>query len=823
MSRVPAIRTKHSMSALVCGALILAATGAVSMIPSPAFAQNANPAQGNFDIPAQPLANALITFGRQSGLQVTAQGPLVEGRSSSAIQGSYSPAEALSRLLTGTGLTYRFEGNDAVRLEPAPTAPTGAIQLGPVRVESAGESDDTRQWQDRTLSRGAVLRPVTDLRAEDAAVGSYLDVPLQEQPRAITVIGAEQIQNQMAFTRSDILRNVPGVTVDSNALSYNETFKVRGFGGTIFVDNVLTATYGAGLPIEMFDRVEVLKGVSALQFGFFASPGGAANYRLRRPEANEFTRLDLTGTHYGELRLFGDYNMPIGDGNGLRFYGGYTRLRSYYNELGTGQRTSLGTAGTWMVTPTTRLDADVQYFDVTAPYEPVVYFFGSDPEPLPRLSRKHGLSQDWAASSDKGWSGSVRINQELADNWSVDLVGRVERAKRDALAIFIFDPDLTTGEAVQSVFQSRSNKEPIHGLDLRLKGNFDALGMHHEFAIGGTIARARYNYATFEAPYIDYDYAPYLDQNIFNPRRYPRPETPGTITPANQRQDRTQNDGLYIQHRASIGEMVDIWLGLRHTEYRYRYSEEGVVDPASVQNLGKVSPATSLVYKPVNGLTLYASYAEALQVGGRAPDFATNAGELMPAGVSKQFELGSKWDFGSGTIELAAFQIRRPLEYVDSNSTYIQSGLQVHKGIELTASGRITPQLVVQGGVSYVRAIQKDTGDPALDGQPAANVPETNASFYVEYSPLWANGITLTGGVHHSGSSPFRAYSAFDVSGSTTFDAGARYHTEFGGRATVFRVLVENLTNEYHLTADTFGGVLPNAPRTLKASIGVEF
>lgn len=97
-------------------AALMMTTGlALATMAAPAHAQEA---ARTFDISAQPLANALTAFGQQSGLQVSAQGPLVEGRASSAVRGTMPPLQALSQLLAGK-----------LRTETKPSPPSGSSAL----------------------------------------------------------------------------------------------------------------------------------------------------------------------------------------------------------------------------------------------------------------------------------------------------------------------------------------------------------------------------------------------------------------------------------------------------------------------------------------------------------------------------------------------------------------------------------------------------------------------------------------------------------------------------------------------------------------------
>ena len=203
-----------SRRAAVCGALLLATTGLTGIAASPALAQAASAGQRSFNIPAQPLREALLIFSQQSGLQVTAQGPLVEGRMGAAVSGSYAPADALARLLAGTGLTYRFDGNDAVRLERAPQAGEGAVQLGTLRVEGASAGEGTG-----TGTRGII----SDWAGE-------ADRPWQA-PSSQVHLSQEHIQRFRGTNVGDIISGIPGVHTGENRNSGGLDLNIRGMQG----------------------------------------------------------------------------------------------------------------------------------------------------------------------------------------------------------------------------------------------------------------------------------------------------------------------------------------------------------------------------------------------------------------------------------------------------------------------------------------------------------------------------------------------------------------------------------------------------------------
>lgn len=73
------------------------------------FADAGNSVPIHFDIPAQPLGDALEAYARLAGREVLYDGALAAGRHSAVLDGVYRPAEALLLLLQGTGLTAEFK------------------------------------------------------------------------------------------------------------------------------------------------------------------------------------------------------------------------------------------------------------------------------------------------------------------------------------------------------------------------------------------------------------------------------------------------------------------------------------------------------------------------------------------------------------------------------------------------------------------------------------------------------------------------------------------------------------------------------------------
>lgn len=87
----------------------------------------ASDAPAPFDIPAQPLADALVAYGAATGLEVFYDGSLAIGRRSAAVKGVFTPIAALQTLLRGTGYVHKTTPYvDTVSVVRAPHEPAAA-------------------------------------------------------------------------------------------------------------------------------------------------------------------------------------------------------------------------------------------------------------------------------------------------------------------------------------------------------------------------------------------------------------------------------------------------------------------------------------------------------------------------------------------------------------------------------------------------------------------------------------------------------------------------------------------------------------------------
>ena len=114
----------------------------------------------SFDVPAQPLAEALHAFSQQSGMAVLVDRELTARQRSMPLTGAFSARDGVQRLLEGTGLAARYSSADAFTVQRVqlPASPLGTRKSS--ATGDAGNYARTLQRAvEQALCRSALARP----------------------------------------------------------------------------------------------------------------------------------------------------------------------------------------------------------------------------------------------------------------------------------------------------------------------------------------------------------------------------------------------------------------------------------------------------------------------------------------------------------------------------------------------------------------------------------------------------------------------------------------------------------------------------------------
>ncbi|MGE0630156.1 MAG: TonB-dependent receptor, partial [Hyphomicrobiaceae bacterium] len=357
---------------------------------------------------------------------------------------------------------------------------------------------------------------------------------------------------------------------------------------------------------------------------------------------------------------------------------------------------------------------------------------------------------------------------------------------------------------------------------------FNTFGIQHKLTFGTNFSRNEYATPS--------DYAVGTPAVIFptlaaaqNSGPLVKPSV-GT-TPKHPSSDFT-NTNIVIGDDITLNRYFSLLAGVNYSTIRshsYAYAT-GVVTASYDESA--LTPTASLIFKPTSNISFYGTYIESLESGGTVSLTAispyTNAGEILPPTISNQIEFGAKADVNGVLFTLAAFQIDKANIYdvnnLDGTRTRNQDGRQVHKGIELTATGKVTDDLTIRGGGTYLDPEITKATNTATVGKAPPGVSNWRLALWGEYRLPLLQTLYLTGGVSYLSSSYLDAANTRRVPAYAIGDVGMRYETSVYGTPMIMRMNVQNVTDNHYWQNVGFGGDLVlGLPRTYSFSATVKF
>lgn len=646
--------------------------------------------------------------------------------------------------------------------------------------------------------------------AGTAEVGSFRGQSLRDIPATVNVITREALDAQQDRTLYDALRNTAGVTRQQLSGETFDNIAIRGvtmenrtnfrFNGSMPFFNLMA------IPLEDKERVEVLKGVSALYYGY-TTPGGIVNLVTKRagntPVTSVGMSIDNNGTAIGSVdvaRRFGEDNQY-----GLRFNAAGGKLESPTSGID-GDRQMASVAFDWKVNSRLSLKADVEYARQVITEQSVVTLPAAKngvislpamPDPSKRLS------PDWAKFRANSTTAMLRADYALNDDWLVTVEGGTSELARTRAFTEIGSVNAVTGKGTISGNRQDGRWTTGH-LRADLNGTQMTGAIKHELTFG--VARSEMRQAAVYSSRFT------GTQNLYNPVDLGwLPTTSTSITAA----QRAVDTGVYALDRMTLTQHWQVIAGLRYTSYTS-------VQAPNRYDASKTTPLGALIYKFTPTLSAYASYAQGLEAGDRAPNTAANANVAMPPAVSNQKEVGVRYETPLGTqLSAALYEIDRAASYTNASNVYVQDGRQRIRGVELNAQGRVTSDLSLLASGGWIDARFRGVGN-GLDGKTPENTPRATASLFAEYTLPMLRSVSLNAGAYYVGLRPVNDADQAWLGGTTLFGAGARYVTRLAGKRTTWQFNVDNLTDKRYWAAAGNNRLAMGAPRVFKLSMKID-
>lgn len=666
--------------------------------------------------------------------------------------------------------------------------------------------------------------------ARGGRVGLFGALNVMDTPFASTSYTEELARNQQARSVGDVLQNDPAVRVSKGFGNFQELYVIRGF--PVYSDDMTyNGLYGI-LPrqfvaAEFLERVEVFHGATAFLNG--AAPGGsgvggAFNLTPKRAPDAPLNRLTAGVDGESELYLAADLARRFGaDGA----WGGRLNLARRDGEAGVEgedrQLTAIG-LGLDRRGDRARFSADIGYQDhhIDAP-RPSVTPVGAVPAPPAGDSN---FAQPWTYTDEEQLFGVVR--------GEFDLTGAVSTwaafgGRRGEEANVLANPRAQPDGTLSAYRFDNAREDTVWSADAGVRANLTTGPVGHRIVASASQVQSKsrnaYAFSNFGGFASDL-YAPVVvappAANFF---------TGGDLSNPNVT-ERVDNASVALADMMSFrdGQLL-FTAGVRYQEIATRSYDYNTGAPLSSYESDAVTPVFAIVYKPIEQISLYANYAEALLPGQIAPAVSggvpvVNAGEALAPFRGEQVEVGIKYDVGRFGGSVSLFQTALPSAFVE-NGVFAANGEQENRGLEIAFFGEPRDGLRVLGGWTWLDAELTRTAGGALDGNRPIGTPELQGNVNVEWDVPQASGLTLEGRMVYTGEQPADAANAVELESWTRFDAGVRYAAEIAGRPVTLRARIENLADEDQWVA--VGGypganyLTLGAPRTLRLSVSADF
>jgi catecholate siderophore receptor len=637
------------------------------------------------------------------------------------------------------------------------------------------------------------------------------DTSLKDIPQSVTVVTRDLIRDQSMQSLADVARYVPGAGM-AQGEGNRDTIILRGNSSTadFFVDGVRD-------DVEYFrdlynvDRVEALKGPNAMIFGR-GGAGGVINRVTRQAQWDRVREATVEGGSWQHGRATFDIGDGVGDRLALRMTGVYENSESFRDGFELERRGVNPTAAIQLGEDTT-LRLSYEYFDYDRTADRGIPSLAG--RPFATDASTFFGDPDLSTTSATVNQAAVALEHYLSDN--VVLRNRVMYADYDKFYQNVFPGAVNAGAgtvAISAYNNEQLRENLFNQSDLEFAFETGSIG-HRMLAgleLGEQVTDNLRNTGYFN------DVATSFQAPLSNP----------TISvPVTFRQSATDTDNhgratiaaAYLQDQIALSPRLEAVLGLRFDRFDVTFRNNRTGQRFESRD-DLLSPRAGLVFKPVEPVSLYASYSMTyIPRAGAQLNSLNLSNQVLDPEEFENTEVGVKWDLREGlALTAALFRLDRTNVVIPDPNQPGESLLvdgQRSEGFELGVIGRIRDDWSLVGGYAW----QDGELTEALGGTKLAQLPRHVVSLWnkLDLTPRWGAGL----GVIHQTRMYAAADNAVALPGFTRVDA-ALYFT--ASERLRLQLNVENLLDDtYYPNAHNNNNISPGSPLAVRVGVTANF
>ena len=634
-----------------------------------------------------------------------------------------------------------------------------------------------------------------------------------DTPFSIKAVSSDEIEDRLATSISEVLKYDASVTAISPPIStHPATIQMRGLRlddlNGYKVNGLANINRGTEMPLEMFESVEALKGLTGYMYGF-GSPGGIINYVTKRPttartfsaamgyqEGGAIKEHIDTGGRLGEDDSFGyRLNLVHEDGN-------------VQQESGSIKRNAAGLNLEWRVTRDLALTYDAIYQRRHTVGGTDILLQGFKiPAPLDGDTKLNSIG----AGSDAEYTlATTGIEYRLAPNWTANASYRTSDSTRE----YKKDQYYITGNNAN--YYDRITSE-LHGyhfdqVQATVNGQFDVAGLGNQVVLG-LMSQNLVSTSSVVTPKVKIGTG-----NLYAPTIYSAATV--NYSGGTYRDETTRQEALFASDTLTFNDQWMLVAGTRYNRFTDNaYSTKGALSASYPAD--KTTPTVALMFKPAANTTLYASYVEALEQAASAPTTAVNANQTFAPLKSKQTEAGVKTEHSWWNATASLFHIERGAQYTNADNVYVSDGQSKYNGLEVNSVVQAAKNVSIEGGIMLLDASLENAA-PGYSGKRAVGAPRRQASIQATWREVLP-GLALHAGSQYLGELPVDAANINTLPAYTLFDAGFNYRHRYFGKMISVRANISNIANRRYWTYYQEGYLNIGAPRTASINVRVDF
>jgi catecholate siderophore receptor len=661
-----------------------------------------------FAIPPGALDSALNAFSQVTGVSISLSRLELGSLPSPGVNGTFTPEQALQKLLAGTGASYRFKSPSAALIELKNVSTSVEVTAS---IEAlAGSSPKYTQ-------------------------------PALDTPQSITPISQQTMQQQGVTTLRDALRNVSGISLAAGeGGAQGDNLTIRGFAARndLFIDGMRDFGSYYRDPFNT-EEVEVLQGPSSVTFGR-GSTGGVVNQASKTPGLSRFLSGDVDfGTDLTRRVAF-DVDLPVPTlGKTAAF-----RLNVMGDEgdvagrdVAENRRFGIAPSLAWGLGTDTRFT--LSYFHQNADDQPdygIPWLFNG-PAPVDRTNYYGFKDGNYLRTYDD--IGTAKAEHDVNSHVTVRDQLRYAHYVRDVL---ITEPQVPAGVTLATPLDSIqvirheigvNSTETFLDEQLDVTAHFDT-GLIHHAAVAGVEAGRETSDPTRPT------WSQVAGTSLLNPD--PSDSLGGAETITTRVQTTALSQAAYALDTMSLGRHWDVTGGFRWDRFDTQYSQS-VVPAASFHRVDEMpSWRAALVYKPVAMGSIYFAAGTSFNPSAESLSLSASNANLPPE-KNRSYEVGTKWDLPAGRLSLrsALFDTTKlnAREPDPLNSLLnILAGTQRVQGVDLEIQSHLTSRWDLLGGYAHLDArLVASSYYPAAVGAQLANVPRNSFNLWTTYRLPW--------------------------------------------------------------------------------------